>query len=426
MLNSYSDFSVYARHTGVQIADADGYFVGLVAGGYQTGVAQSFTSTRVEFGKDPIAALERTGDLTLDANSFNQNQSFTTAGGGGYYAGSAAESVMDAGDYGSGKYSAAVLVDDWSSGYRVLPVDAGGVYISAASETEFFAGTDSTTVSVVGGSGATSKTEVDTNVRVDLGKNVSFSAMQVDIDAFNSAYQIQNPYFSGFSSSVYGAGGGAANGSAGLSYQNLKNLTAEVILGKNGVLKISDLAWLDSTYDHNITIDANTDFYVYDESKLEIGGALQGAGAESDVDVKTRNKITVGEGYNIYNPVGEIGIGTYSRGSAVAQANVSVWAAAGVAGGVSDVYLDVLNQVNIGKNAIINSYGDVGIYSGRASNYFQENQLTSNALANVYNWTAIPIPAGNKAKSNISLTNKVEFADGFAVGSDSHVFIEAK
>ena len=421
----YSDFSVYARHTGVQIADADGYFVGLVAGGYQTGVAQSFTSTRVEFGKDPIAALERTGDLTFDANSFNQNQSFTTAGGGGYYAGSAAESVMDAGDYGSGKYSAAVLVDDWSSGYRVLPVDAGGVYISAASETEFFAGTDSTTVSVVGGSGATSKTEVDTNVRVDLGKNVSFSAMQVDIDAFNSAYQIQNPYFSGFSSSVYGAGGGAANGSAGLSYQNLKNLTAEVILGKNGVLKISDLAWLDSTYDHNITIDANTDFYVYDESKLEIGGALQGAGAESDVDVKTRNKITVGEGYNIYNPVGEIGIGTYSRGSAVAQANVSVWAAAGVAGGVSDVYLDVLNQVNIGKNAVINSYGDVGIYSGRASNYFQENQLTSNALANVYNWTAIPIPAGNKAKSNISLTNKVEFADGFAVGSDSHVFIEA-
>ncbi|WP_257265465.1 hypothetical protein, partial [Endozoicomonas sp. ONNA2] len=249
--------------------------------------------------------------------------------------------------------------------------------------------------------------------------------MQVDIDAFNSAYQIQNPYFSSFTASVYGAGGGAANGSAVLSYQNLKNLTAEVVLGKKGVLKISDLTWLDSTYDHNITIDANTDFYVYDESKLEIGGALQGAGAESDVDVNTRNRITVGEGYNIYNPVGEIGIGTYSRGSAVAQANVSVWAAAGVAGGVSKVNLDVLNQVNIGKNAVINSYGDVGIYSGRASNYFQENQLTSNALANVYNWTAIPIPAGNKAKSNISLTNNVEFADGFAVGSDSHVFIEA-
>ncbi|WP_257280788.1 leukotoxin LktA family filamentous adhesin [Endozoicomonas sp. ISHI1] len=421
----YSDFTVNARHTGVQIADADGYFVGLVAGGYQTGVAQSFTSSRVEFGKNPIAALERPGDLTLDATSYNQNQSFTTAGGGGYYSGSAAESVMDAGDHSNGHYSAAVEIDDWSGNYRIVPVDAGGVYISASSETEFFAGTDATTVSVVGGSGATSLVEVDTNAKVDLGENVSFSALDIDIDAFNSAYQIQNPYFNGFTSSIHGAGGGAANGTAGLSYQDLKNIAAEVVVGKNAVLKISDLAWMDSTYDHNIMLDANTDFFVYDESKLEIGGALQGAGAESDVDVKTRNKISLGEGAELYNPRGEIGIGTYSRGSAVSQANVTVWAAAGVAGGVSTVDLDVLNQIDIGKNAVINGYGNVGIYSGRGSNYFQENQLTGNALANVYNWTAIPIPAGNKAKSNITLNNKVNFADGFDIGSDSHVFIEA-
>ena len=421
----YSDFSVYARHTGVQIADADGYFVGLVAGGYQTGVAQSFSSSRVEFGRNPVAALERPGDLILDATSYNQNQSFTTAGGGGYYSGSAAESVMDAGDHSNGNYSAAVLVDNWSGNYRIVPVDAGGVYISAASETEFFAGTDSTTVSVVGGSGATSLVEVDTNAKVELGENVSFSAMQLDIDALNSAYQIQNPYFNGFTSSIHGAGGGAANGTAGLSYQNIKNLTAEVIVGKNAVLKISDLAWLDTAYDHNITLDAYTDFFVYDESKLEIGGALQGAGAESDVDVKARNKISLGEGAKLYNPVGEIGIGTYSRGSAVSQANVTVYAAAGVVGGVSTVDLDILNQVNVGKNVNINSYGNVGIYSGRGSNYFQENQLTGNSLANVYNWTAVPIPAGNKAKSRITLNNKVEFADGFDIGSDSHVYIEA-
>ncbi|AMO55163.1 hypothetical protein GZ77_11690 [Endozoicomonas montiporae] len=421
----YSDFSVYSRHTGVQIADADGYFVGWVAGGYQTGVAQSFSSSRVEFGKNPIAALERPGDLILDASSYNQNQSFTTAGGGGYYSGSAAESVMDAGDHSNGHYSAAVLVDDWSGNYRVVPVDAGGVYISAASETEFFAGTDSTTVSVVGGSGATSLVEVDTNAQVELGENVSFSAMQLDIDAINGASQIQNPYFNGFTSSIHGVGGGALNGSAGLSYQNLKNLTAEVVVGKNAVLKISDLAWLDDTYDHKITLDAFTDFFVYDESKLEIGGALQGAGAESDVDVKVRNKISLGEGVELYNPVGEIGIGTYSRGSAVSQANVTVYAAAGVVGGVSTVDLDILNQVSVGKNVEINGYGNVGIYSGRSSSYFQENQLTGNALANVYNWTAIPIPAGNKAKSNITLNNNVVFADGFDIGSDSHVFIEA-
>ncbi|GGD07341.1 leukotoxin LktA family filamentous adhesin [Halopseudomonas salina] len=420
-----ADFKVYARHTGVQIADADGYFVGAFAGGYQVGLAESFSSTRVEFGKDPNATLERTGDLILDASSQNQNQAFTTAGGGGFVSGSAAEAVVEAGDHANGNYAAAVLVDDWFSGYRSVPIDAGNVVMRASNAVNFFAGTDSTTVSVVGGSGAVSDVDVDTNVKVVLGKNVSLNALDIDIDALNQARQIQTPWDSSYTTSVYGVGGGGANGTAALSRQNIKHLLAAVEVGENAVLKISDLAWMHQGYRKGITVDAGTEFFVYDKAVIEVGGALQGAGAESDVDVAARTNVTLSDGVQLRNAWGKIGLGTYSRGSAAAEANVSVWAVAGVAGGIADVHIDVDNTLTLGNNIVIDAYDQISLFAGRGSDGLYQNQLVADARSNIYNWTAIPIPAGNKAEGDIVLDNKVVFGDNFAIGSDGHIAIGA-
>jgi hypothetical protein len=420
-----ADFEVYARHTGVQIADADGFFVGAFAGGYQVGLAESFSSTRVEFGKDPNATLERTGDLLLDASSQNENQAFTTAGGGGFVSGSAAEAVVEAGDHANGNYAAAVLVDDWFSGYRTVPIDAGNVIIRASNEVNFFAGTDSTTVSVVGGSGAVSDVEIDTNVKVVLGENVSLNALDIDIDALNQARQIQTPWDASYTTSVYGAGGGGANGTAALSSQDIKHLLAAVEVGESAVLKISDLAWMYEGYRNGITLDAGTEFFVYDKAVIEVGGALQGAGAESDVDVLARNQVTLGDGVQLRNAWGKIGLGTYSRGSAAAEADVSVWAVAGVAGGVSDVHIDVANSVTLGNNIVIDAYDQISVFAGRGSDGLNQNQLVADARSNIYNWTAVPIPAGNDAEGDIFLSNNVTFGDSFAIGSDGHVAIGA-
>ncbi|MDX1725212.1 MAG: leukotoxin LktA family filamentous adhesin [Pseudomonas sp.] len=420
-----ADFEVYARHTGVQIADADGYFVGAFAGGYQVGLAESFSSTRVEFGKDPNATLERTGDLILDASSQNENQAFTTAGGGGFVSGSAAEAVVEAGDHANGNYAAAVLVDDWFSGYRSVPIDAGKVIMRASNAVNFFAGTDSTTVSVVGGSGAVSDVDVDTNVKVVLGKNVSLNALDIDIDALNQARQIQTPWDSSYTTSVYGAGGGGANGTAALSRQNIKHLLAAVEIGENAALKISDLAWMYQGYRKGITVDAGTEFFIYDKAVIEVGGALQGAGAESDVDVVARNNVTLSDGVQLRNAWGKVGLGTYSRGSAAAEANVSVWAIAGVAGGIADVHIDVDNTLTLGNNIVIDAYDQISLFAGRGSDGLYQNQLVADARSNIYNWTAIPIPAGNKAEGDIVLDNKVVFGDNFAIGSDGHIAIGA-
>uniref|UniRef100_UPI00025594CF leukotoxin LktA family filamentous adhesin n=1 Tax=Microbulbifer agarilyticus TaxID=260552 RepID=UPI00025594CF len=421
-----NDFGVYARNTAVQYADADGYFVGLFAGGFNWSTAESSTSARVEYGSNPISnAVLRTGDFILDAYNYDENQSFTTAGGGGYYAGSAAVSNANSYNNSNSNKSASVEIADWASGYTAVPVLGGEVRLSAAHESQFFSGVDSTTVSVVGGSGAEANSDIDNDVEVTLGNNVSFEALQIEIEADNSALQIQDPAESGFSTSINAGAGGAANGSAGLSYQDLTGVEAAVTIGNNAVLAISDLAWLDSTYDHGIAIDAHTRFYVYDAAVLKVGGALQGAGSESDVDATTKNTVTIGDDVVLYNPIGEIGIGTYTTGSATAQAETSVWAVAGVAGGVSDVNVNVTNTVDIGQDVIINALDDIGIYAGRGSSYLYENQLVADARTNVYNWTAVPIPAGNDADADINVTNTVIFGDDIDLGSDSHVTVEA-
>ncbi|GAA5525120.1 hypothetical protein Maes01_01680 [Microbulbifer aestuariivivens] len=421
-----NDFAVYARNTAVQIADADGYFVGLVSGGYNESTAESKTSARVDYGSNPISnAVMRSGDFILDAYNYDENQSFTTAGGGGYYSGSAAVSNANSYNNSSANKAASINIADWASGYAVVPVLGGEVRLSAAHESQFFAGTDSTTVSVVGGSGAVANTDVDNDVEVNLGQNVSFSALEIDIDADNSALHIQTPSRSGFETSINAGAGGAANGSAGVSDQELTGIDAAINIGHNAVLSISDFAWLDGTYDHNISLDAHSRFYVYDSSVLKVGGALQGAGSESDVDVSTSNTIILSDGVLIYNPVGEIGIGTYTTGSATAQANTTVWAVAGVAGGVSDVDVTVTNTVDLGEGVVINAYDDIGIYAGRGSNYLGENQITADARTNVYNWTAVPIPAGNKANADISVNNTVVLGNAIDVGSDGHINIEA-
>ncbi|WP_279245767.1 leukotoxin LktA family filamentous adhesin [Candidatus Litorirhabdus singularis] len=417
-----ANFKVLARHTGIQIAESDGYFIGLAAGGYQTGLAQSFTSTRVEFGSNPSYLLGRQGDLILDATSLNENQAFTTAGGGGVFSGNAAESVVDAGDHSSGQFSAAVLLDDWDGIYHELPVDAGNVQITAKTEVSFFAGTSSLTVSAVGGSGAESDVEVDTTARVELGDNVSFEASDIDIDAINEARQIQTPYNSDFGMSINAGGGGGANGSAGLSYQNLKGLAAQVELGDNVKLKVSQLS---GALTQRIAIDALTRFNVFDQAVLEVGGALQGAGTESDVDVNVSNTITLKDNVHLENSIGAVGIGAYASGAARSSANVTVWAIAGVAGGVADAYVNVGNIVSVGDDFFVDSIEEISIHAGKSSDGFGQNLVQATASANVYNWTATPIPAGNRARARSYLNNSLVLGDGFSIGSDGDVNIGA-
>ncbi len=422
------DLTVKANNISRQISDADGYFVGAVSAGLTFSTAESQTSARVLFGKDPIGPGSRTGDIILLANSIDENQGFSTAGGGGVISGSATVSnswTKDSND----KEAASVEVANWSSGYTSAPVGAGKVQMEANHQTWFFAGSDSINASVVGGSGARSDVEVDLDTSVDLGNNVSFYADQIDISATNNVDQIGNAWYNGFDHSVKAGAGGALNGSAALSDIDISYLGATVDIGNNAVLKLDPLAdVLDpehSLMDYHIQLDATTSFNLSDQVVLEVGGALQGAGSESNIDVDTVNTITIGSGAQLINPIGQIEMGAHSRGFATADASTLIGAAVGVAGGVTKVDLNTQNTITINDNVTMDSFESIKILAGRSADYITDNYLSAVARTNVYNWTAVPIPAAKKADADITVNNEVYFGNNVNVSSVRDVLLES-
>ena len=412
--------SVTAQTTSNQFSDADGYFVGYYAAGAQVSGSYSETSTRVEFGKDP-STDERFGDLILDADGLDENQAYTTAGGGGAVAGSAAFANADAED-SSGKRAASVDIANWSSGYRSAPVDTSGLKITAIHETRFFAGTDSTTASLLGGSGATSDVDVSVNSEVDLGNNVSFSADVIDIDAINTLWHV-TPSDSNFSHSVNAGSGGAINGSAAISYLDVHRLNSSVDIGNNARLLIELDAAVQNA--NTISIDAYSHFNVDDKVVLVVGGAFQGAGVESTVDVDSSNSITIGHDAQIVNAVDKIGLGTYAWGNATATGNVSLYAAAGAAGGYSESMVDANNSVTLGDDVLIDGYGLINVLAGRSSDYLTQNAVSSGADTNIYIGAAIPVPAGWGADAVTTVNNTVSFGSDVEVTSVGNIWIEA-
>ena len=428
------DFSATATSNTKQLADANGYFIGTYVAGLNFSSAKSETSTRVLFGRDPIAAGARLGDFRLLANSTDENQGFTTAGGGGVYSGSAAVSHADAVDTAD-KRSASVNIADWSEGYTTAPIGAGEVQVEANHQTFFFAGTTSLTVSVVGRSGAWSDADVELSTEVDVGDNVSFFADQIDLSASNNVDQITTPWFGGdFTPSVRAGGGGAANGSAALSSVDISRLNSSVNVGDNSVFKINSLAdVLDRQHnfaDYRIQMDAFTGYNIYDTVVLKVYGALQGAGAESEIDVNTHNIVNIGQGVKLLNPIGNVEIGAHTRGYATADASVTIGAAIGVAGGVTDVDLDTNNTITIGDNVEIESFDSTKILAGRSADYLSGNLLSANALTNVYNYTAVPIDAAKRANAYASVVNNISIGSadtdsGINVSSVRDIILEA-
>ena len=422
------DLNVSASNRSRQIGDADGYFVGLYSAGLTFSTAESQTSTRVLFGKDPVGPASRAGDIILLANSVDENQGFSTAGGGGYVSGSATVSNSHTKD-SSTKESASVEVADWSSNYTSNQVGAGRVQMEANHQTFFFAGADSINVSVYGGSGARSDVEVDLDTSVDLGRNVSFYADEIDFSATNSVDQIGNPWYNSFEHSVKAGAGGAVNGSAALSDVDISHLGATVDIGTNAVLKIDPLAdLLDPTHalkDYHIQMDAVTSYNIRDQVVLEVGGALQGAGAESTVNVNAVNTINLGQNVQLLNPLGQVELGTHSRGFASADASAAIWAAAGVAGGVTDVDLTTANSIVISDGVDIDSFESTKILAGRSADYLTDNYLSADARTNVYNWTAVPIPATKTADADVTVDSTISFGDNVSVSSVRDILLEA-
>lgn len=433
----YNDLSVSALGVYRQRAESDGYFAGSYAGGASIAGAYSNTTTEVLLGKDLMGST-RSGDISLSALAETSDMAFSIAGGGGVVAGSAAEAHAGGRDKSGGsdddKYKdnlVRVAVDDWTSGQQ--SVDVASLAIQAQSNHKFFAGTDSTVVSVVGGSGASSFGHMSDKATIELGDNVKFHADRIAIQAAAMLNQYDPdrassvPHFNDrYKASVQAGSGGILNGAASDSFIKAEDLDATVDIGSNAALLVNadDNTLYSTNIGNNLLINATSGFGIADSVTLVVGGAFQGAGAESEVTVNTKNTINVGSGATIQNDIGKLGLGAWSRGSADSDASASLYAAAGVAGVTSKSTINSDNIINVGDNAKLQSTGLLNVLAGRSGDYLNENALSARSLGNIYLGALIPIEGSKVARSTITANNTVNLgaADILSVRD---IFIEA-
>ena len=416
------DLTVSAFNYSGQRADGDAYFGGAIIGiGTNSATAESSTSARVVMGRNPVAGVSRSGDLTLTATSTDRNEAFATGGGGGVISGSAANAFVNATDSDNAP-AASVEIADWTSSRNI--VGTGGLKILASHETQFYTGADTTAVSVVGGAAADATTTIDLDAKVVLGQYVGFESQAADITATNAVNQIASPSLAGWSTSVSAGAGGGINGYAAKSTINIDNQGASIALGNNASLDVFALT-AHETLGNRLRLDAYSTLSIDDSAQLSTGGAIQSAVAESSVTATANNSITLGSNVSLENEVDTVQLGTYSLANVWSAANAKTYAAVGAAGGTADVTVTANNSVTLGSNAKLTGYGSVSVYAGRSADSITDNTLLLNAVSDVYNWTAAPVDTSVTADATANVNNNIDIGSGASISSVRNVWLQA-
>ena len=395
--------NVDANSTTLQTANATGLAVGIVAAGFNDSTAKSNTQTQSTLTN--LTALTA-GSLKVNANGTDDNTAITVAGSGGLVAGSAASGTTRA-----DSNTKATIDGNFTANVAVGDVDLTAVHLSK------FAGTvDSTQASLAGGSGANMKHTVVSDVDAHLGDNMRLYAANLTIDAQNLTL---NDFAAGGAFNVKSASGGLASLPAGGATVDIKhNLTnASIGAGANVHLMTTGASPLST-----LEMSANSDVVSKQKVQIDSGGAIALANAEIDTDVISNTSVRVGDAAQVIVDKGDIALNAWSSANIDNRAAATTYGLAGAPSGDVDVKYTGQNEATIGAHARVEvsdgvnpvdgsapSHGTIAISAG-ADQSGVDGQLNFNAVLDIFNKTAIPIPASPNPTVTVNSSGTVDIA----------------
>ncbi|RIV85835.1 leukotoxin LktA family filamentous adhesin [Aurantiacibacter zhengii] len=291
-------------------------------------------------------------------------------------------------------------------------INAGEVAISAEHEARYASVADSRQASAIGFSGALVDNRLGAVTRAIVGADTIISASNIDIDARNVFAQEDLPEGAAFS--AYGGGGGLGNGAAA---------TVNTVVGGQALADIGERATLvvggdpiqiqqdGLTGSRALRIDASSAIALDEKSQLELGSAVAVPIAETNQTIALVNTVNIGNDATLQSS-GDIGIGTLSTGRAASGANVTVYGLAGAGGGDSSTNLDTTQNVNIGANADLLAYGNLIVGAGASSNGQLRGDVAANARTRVFNNSLIPITSTLEADATANSDSVLNIGDG--------------
>ncbi|NRB17225.1 MAG: leukotoxin LktA family filamentous adhesin [Rhodobacteraceae bacterium] len=426
-----------------QDANASGLAVGIVAAGFNDATAKSNTQTHATLTN--LTSLNA-GSLIVNANGTDDNTAVTVAGSGGLVAGSAASGTTRT------LSSTKATVD----GAFTLNVAAGDASLSAQHLSKFGGTVDSTQASLVGGSGAEMKHTVRSDVDAHLGSGLTLYAANLTIDAQNRTL---NNFAAGGAWNVNSASGGLANLPAGGATVNITHGTTNASIGAGSMVHLMTTA---ASPLSTLKMNAHSDVVSKQKVKINSGGAIALADADIETNVISNTSLSVGDQARIIVDKGDIQMNAWSSADIDNRAAATTYGLAGAPSGEVDISYLGNNQVIIGANALVEvtdgvnpvdgtapSHGTISMAAGTDENGI-DGQLNFNAVLDIFNKTAIPIPAspnptvavnssgtvvvkasnpalteGVRAAGDITVTASRGSIDAKAVGTGKDIYREA-
>lgn len=285
--------------------------------------------------------------------------------------------------------------------------------LKAEHDTRYAGNADSVNAAALGASGAEIRHQADSTVRARIDNDASVrSNDDIRVQATNS-FNSDNT-----GASVTAAGGGVITGAAALVDVDLNGSTfAEVGSGASLLTATAP----SGTRAGEIHVIANTLATTADSGSLTTGGAINVAVVDIDVTGHFDNDVVIGDNAWL-NSYGYINLGTYTQATLGATALVNTWGLAAVGSADADVDVSSDQNVTVGANALLEAYRNIYLTAGRDARNLQDTRLGANSQAQAYVRGLIAIPDAS-ASGHTASTAGVVLAAGANALSASNVTV---
>nr|WP_285903131.1 leukotoxin LktA family filamentous adhesin [Alkalimarinus sediminis] len=387
VLNATNNLTLSAGGNSYSRADVTGINAGIVAAGSNNAKATSATKRTLEIADN----VKITGGiLTINAGGEDKTFAKAIAGSGGLVSGAASSAKTV-----NGNQSTISIGNRGATG----GIDVNSAIITAKNTSRFNSQTDSTNASLLGASGASANNTVNSVVGLLFGTGAKLAARSIQLAANNT---VRKTGLTGYN--VYSGSGGAIDAAAAGSNTVIKNNTA---------INFGTASNIDLTGDRKtpgaFTVNVFNDIEAKDRSKLDSGGAIAIARAESFIhNSQNTGRILVDDSAALTS-VGDIRMGIKTRTHLDANANAKTYGAAGAAQGHSIASANVDNSIDIGSNATMDAKGDMNLSVGAdTSGVSSSYEIYANT--DLYNKTVLPIETKPDADASLNQHNTITIA----------------
>ena len=417
-ITTVNKLAVRALSTTSARADAMGINAGLLAGGSNTALARTNTQTLVTVGDTANLVA---GSLRLKAKGSDTLRAGTVSGAGGLgvVIASLAQTDADA-------HTSVELGTPTGTGGSVV---ANSVDIDAVQHVNVDATADSTSAAAVGASGARALNDVNSQVLAAIGQNMTVAAKE--LFSARASNDIDKSTASAGGYQVNSGSGGVLNAAAARSGSTILN-DAQVTVGQDARIRVNNPDTEDVTNSGGQTVAtavngllelaATNDVAAYDRVRLDSGGAIAIARAESSIDNVSTAGVTVADNAALHSD-GNIELSARTAADIQTRAHSKTYGLAGAAEGSTRSTITADQSVRIGAGAFVEAQESIYLMAG--ADRTQTNQLDADAETRLWNRTAIPIETDPDALGRVVQHNDVTVAAGAQVRAVRDVHLTA-